>query len=127
MLTFNGYSLFYHPKQNTITILLPQTSETLTNTVSEIAERRTDVKESELLGLLIVADYVFRKDKSLPSYNVYDGYGAYKMTKCNGEWRYCNGKCYECVYHNTRTVASTGTSATRTVTSDEGGEETEEG
>ena len=61
MLTNNGYSLVYYKNRNQIVIGLPQTSQTLTNTTSPVIDRRTDVKESDLMCLLQVAQVLFCK------------------------------------------------------------------
>ena len=61
MLTSNGYSLVYYKNRNQIVIGLPQTWRTLTNTTSPVIDRRTDVKESELMCLLQVVQVIFCK------------------------------------------------------------------
>lgn len=61
MLISNDYALTYYPKRNQIVITLPQTNRTLTNTVSPVVDRRTDVKETDLMCLLQVAQVIFSK------------------------------------------------------------------
>lgn len=61
MLTNNGYSLVYYKNRNQIVIGLPQTWQTLTNTTGPVIDRRTDVKESELMCLLQVVQVLFCK------------------------------------------------------------------
>lgn len=61
MLISNDYTLTYYPNRNQIVITLPQTNRTLTNTLSPVADRRTDVKESDLMCLLQVAQVIFSK------------------------------------------------------------------
>ena len=61
MLTNNGYFLVYYKNRNQIVIGLPQTWRTLTNTTSPVIDRRTDVKESELMCLLQVVQVLFCK------------------------------------------------------------------
>lgn len=61
MLVSDGYSLVYDKGQNKIGIFLPQTWETLTNTIDAPADRRTDVSESDLMVLLQVARVIFDK------------------------------------------------------------------
>lgn len=59
MLISEGYALSYNPNENMITILLPQTLKTATNTVSPICDRRTDIKESDLSCLLHMTKILF--------------------------------------------------------------------
>lgn len=61
MITSNDYYLNYYPNRNQIVISLPQTWRTLTNTTSPVIDRRIDVKESELMCLLEVAQVIFCK------------------------------------------------------------------
>lgn len=61
MIASNDYYLNYYPKRNQIVISLPQTERTLMNTISPIVDRRTDVKESDLMCLLQVAQVIFCK------------------------------------------------------------------
>lgn len=61
MIASNDYYLNYYPNRNQIVISLPQTWRTLTNTTSPVIDRRTDVKESDLMCLLQVAQVIFCK------------------------------------------------------------------
>ena len=52
MTVLGGYSITQYPTRNQIVITLPQTWDTLTNTVAPIADRRkvlTDLEEAALL------------------------------------------------------------------------------
>ena len=60
MLISEEYVLSYNPNENKITILLPQTVKTITNTVSPICDRRTDIKESDLSCLLTMTKIIFK-------------------------------------------------------------------
>lgn len=62
MIVSDGYSLVYDGKQNRIVIGIPQTMATATNTVTPIANRRTDVSETDLIVLLNIAQLIFHKD-----------------------------------------------------------------
>ena len=61
MIINDGYSLMYDKKHNRIVIGIPLTMETATDTVTPIADRRTDVSEMDLIVLLSVAQRIFRK------------------------------------------------------------------
>ena len=63
MLISNEYALIYYPKQNQIVITLPQTWETPTNTISPVVDRRTDVKEIDLMAVLQVVQVIFSKGR----------------------------------------------------------------
>ena len=63
MLISNEYALIYYPNQNQIVITLPQTWKTQTNTFSPVIDRRTDVKETELMPVLQVAQVIFHKEE----------------------------------------------------------------
>lgn len=59
MLISNGYTLVYYKSRNQIVIGLPQTWETLTNTLEPVVDRRIDVTEQELDILLRVTNLIF--------------------------------------------------------------------
>ena len=59
MLTLNGYSLVYYKNLNQIVIGLPQTRETLTNTLEPVVDRRVDVEDKELAVLLAATQFIF--------------------------------------------------------------------
>lgn len=61
MILSDGYSLIYDEKYNRIIIGIPPTMGTATNTVTPIADRRTDVSETDLIVLLNIAQVIFRK------------------------------------------------------------------
>lgn len=61
MLTSDGYCLNYHKSRNQIVISLPQTYATITNTVEQPVDRRTDVQETDLAVLLNIAKLIFHK------------------------------------------------------------------
>lgn len=64
MISIEGYMLVYEPKNNRIVITLPQTMETLTNTVSEIVDRRIDISSEEEATILnVVKNIMERKEK----------------------------------------------------------------
>lgn len=63
MLISNEYALSYNPERNQIVITLPQTTETLTNTLSPVIDRRTDVEEIDLMAVLQVVQVIFSKGK----------------------------------------------------------------
>ena len=60
MMISEDYALSYNPNENTITILLPQTLKTATNTVSPIVSRRTDIEETDLMCLLTMTRIIFK-------------------------------------------------------------------
>lgn len=61
MLCNDGYCLTYYKNKNQIIICLPQTYETITNTIEGVVDRRTDVEEKDLLVLLNIARLIFHK------------------------------------------------------------------
>lgn len=61
MIVSDGYSLMYDKKHNRIVIGIPSTMETATDTVTPIADRRTDVSETDLIILLNIAQLIFHK------------------------------------------------------------------
>lgn len=54
MICVDGYSIEYYANSNRIEITLPQTMRTLTNTVSMVTNRRTDITSDELSAILVV-------------------------------------------------------------------------
>ena len=52
MITIDGYSISYNKSNNMITILLPQTLATLTNTTAMVVNRKTDFTDAELETIL---------------------------------------------------------------------------
>ena len=61
MIISEGYILVYEPVSNSIIITLPQTMETLTNTVSEIVDRRVDISSEEEATILNVVKAIMEK------------------------------------------------------------------
>ena len=61
IITDDGYSLQYERRNNKISILLPQTVYTLTDTVNPVVDRRTDVEEADLTVLLEITKIIFQK------------------------------------------------------------------
>jgi hypothetical protein len=57
----DGYSLIYDETHNRIVINIPPTMATATDTVTPIADRRTDVSETDLTVLLNIAQLIFLK------------------------------------------------------------------
>ena len=51
----------YDEKHNRIVIGVPPTMATATDTVTPIADRRTDVAEADLIVLLNIAQLIFQK------------------------------------------------------------------
>lgn len=56
--TADGYTAIYSRQSNQIIIYLPQTVETLTNTVSMVGNRKTDIGDSDLMVLIELARYI---------------------------------------------------------------------
>lgn len=61
MIVSDGYTLMYDEKHNRIVINIPPTMTTATDTVTPIADRRTDVSETDLIVLLNIAQLIFHK------------------------------------------------------------------
>lgn len=59
MITVDGYSLLYLKNENKIIISLPQTWGTLTNTMEQPVERRTEIDDSELMAILLMTKHLF--------------------------------------------------------------------
>lgn len=53
--TNDGYSIWYEKRSNRIIISLPQTMETVTNTMTMPTNRKTNFTDSELCAILSVA------------------------------------------------------------------------
>ena len=58
MLKIGEYSIIYHKNDNQIVIGLPQTAETANDTVTPLANRKTDLTDSELFIILLSAQAV---------------------------------------------------------------------
>ena len=62
MICSDGYSLTYFPQRNTIEIVMPQTTTTLTNTLAIVSNRKTVLTvEEETLILSVVKSIVERR------------------------------------------------------------------
>lgn len=61
MIVSDGYSLSYERMKNRIVILLPQTAETLMDTMT-LPVKRQDRSEEELLILLQITRHIFEVD-----------------------------------------------------------------
>ena len=53
--TDDGYSIYYEKNANRIVISLPQTMETVSNTMTMIINRKHEFTDSELCAILSVA------------------------------------------------------------------------
>ena len=61
MIVGDGYYLNYDKYKNRIVILLPQTMQTLRNTVDAVTDRKTDINEYEELLILNVVKAVMER------------------------------------------------------------------
>lgn len=61
MIESEGYFLNYDRKNNRIVIMLPQTLETLTNTVSMVTNRRTYLTQSEEAAILLTVKAIMER------------------------------------------------------------------
>ena len=60
--TVDGYSIEMYPQQNLIAITLPQTFETLTNTVTLVKQRKRTLSPSELTTVLFIVKTMLEKE-----------------------------------------------------------------
>lgn len=58
IVSIDGYSIRYDKMRNQIVISLPQTMETITDTVGQIATHRVDISDAELGMLLQLVKYM---------------------------------------------------------------------
>lgn len=63
--TTDGYSIHHDVKHNQITIGLPQTLKTATNTTWPVRERREEITEKEEIFILNYVRALFELDPSL--------------------------------------------------------------
>lgn len=63
MIICDGYSLTYEPKNNRIIITMPQTMSTISNTVSMITNRRTNITSEEETMILLFIKAIMEKDE----------------------------------------------------------------
>lgn len=57
-----GYSIVYHKNRNQIIINLPQTWETLSNTVTPISNRNSDLSDAKQAVILSVVKKLMESD-----------------------------------------------------------------
>lgn len=62
MIILDGYSIEHYPNSNQIVITMPQTTQTITNTIEKITNRRTDITHNELTALLVCAKAMVEKE-----------------------------------------------------------------
>lgn len=62
MTVIDGYSIMQYVTRNQIVINLPQTWDTLTNTVAPIADRRTALTDLEETALLTAVKAMFENE-----------------------------------------------------------------
>ena len=63
MIFLDNYSLVYDKKKNRITITLPQTVITAVDTIGPVVNRKIDVKDEELVGILFATKLTFESEK----------------------------------------------------------------
>ena len=64
MIVTDGYNIVQYPKENRIVISLPQTLDTMNNTVTPVSERRQRITaEEETILLTIVKDMYERRSE----------------------------------------------------------------
>ena len=63
MIFLDNYSLIYEKKKNRVIINLPQTAITVVDTVSPVVNRKIDVKDEELFGILFATKLTFESEK----------------------------------------------------------------
>lgn len=63
MIICDGYALTYEPKNNRIIIIMPQTMSTISNTVSMITNRRTNITSEEETMILLFIKAIMEKEE----------------------------------------------------------------
>lgn len=63
MIISDGYSIEYYVNSNRIEIIMPQTLKSLTNTVSMVSNRRTNITNDELGAILSVVRAMLERGK----------------------------------------------------------------
>jgi len=58
MIESDGYAILPDMKRNRITILLPQTARTATNTVAQIVNRKEELTDAEAILILNLVKYI---------------------------------------------------------------------
>lgn len=66
MIVSEGYTAEYYRSQNRIVVTLPQTMETMTNTVTSISDRKTTVTDDELSVILTVVKKMMEVEHDEP-------------------------------------------------------------
>lgn len=64
--TDDGYSIIYNKQSNNIQIGLPQTVQTATNTITKIADRKTDISDEQLAIILYFVKTIFINTDGYP-------------------------------------------------------------
>lgn len=64
MITIDGYSISYDRSNNILTILLPQTAVTMTNTMTMLSNRKTDFTDNELGTILYAVKAIAEGDNN---------------------------------------------------------------
>ena len=59
----DGYTITQYPTKNRIIITLPQTLETLTNTVTQVSNRRNKLTDAEEAALLVAVKAMFENGR----------------------------------------------------------------
>ena len=62
MIVSDGYSIEYHKYKNQIVIQLPQTLQTISDTVSMVRNRKVDFKNTELAVILSVTKAIVENE-----------------------------------------------------------------
>ena len=65
MVICDGYAITHEKNRNRIIISLPQTMETVADTVSEVHERKTNFTEAELATILLAVKTVAEPPKEV--------------------------------------------------------------
>lgn len=63
MVVINGYSIIQYPNQNKIVICMPPTTETVTNTIEQVRNRKQRLSNDELTFLLIYTISKFENEE----------------------------------------------------------------
>lgn len=59
MTVIGGYTLIQYPNENRIVVTLPQTMETIRNTITPIKDRRREITQAEETALLVCVKALF--------------------------------------------------------------------
>lgn len=58
MIVSDGYSAEYYPQRNQIVITMPQTMQTINNTIQMVTNRKVDISGEDLCLLVAVTKYI---------------------------------------------------------------------